>query len=330
MAVIGYHASHEQFAPSELLELVGQAEAAGFAAAMSSDHLAPWGEKQGQSGFAWSWLGAAMQATRLPFGVVTTPIGLRYHPLLVAQAAATLAQMYPGRLAVILGSGEALNERPFGAGWPGKQERTARLEEGVGIIQALLDGQEVTSSGFHKLEAARLYSLPDQAPALFAAALTPETARRAGGWAAGLATINMPRDRLRAVIDAFRDAAGEARPVHVQVHLSYAASQAEAEHNAVEQWRTNALPGSVAAELCSPAMFDAATGHMEVKDLASSVLISSDPSRHGEWLHQMAALGVERLLLHNVGRNQRAFIDIFGRQVLPQLQSDPGQAAAPA
>ncbi len=319
MTGIGYHASHEQFAPSELLDLVQRAQSAGFDAAMSSDHLAPWGARQGQSGFAWSWLGAAMQATGLPFGVVTTPIGLRYHPLLIAQAAATLAEMFPDRLTVILGSGEALNERPFGAGWPGKQERSARLAEAVAVIRALFRGESVTSDGFHRLEEARLYSLPARPPALFAAALTPETARRAGGWADGLATIAMPHDKLRAVIDAFRDGAGAGRPVHVQAHLSYAASEAEAERNALEQWRTNALPPSVAAELSSPAMFDDAARHLRAEDLSSSVLMSSDPARHAEWLHQIAMLGVDRLLLHNVGRNQQEFIDTFGESVLPLL-----------
>jgi len=113
MPVIGYHASHEQLPPDALLRSVREAEAAGFGAAMCSDHLAPWGNAQGQSGHAWSWLGAALEATSMPFGVVTSP-GQRYHPAVVAQAIATLAAMYPGRFWAALGSGEAINEHVTG------------------------------------------------------------------------------------------------------------------------------------------------------------------------------------------------------------------------
>lgn len=109
MTVFGFHASHEQIHPARLLEAVGHAERAGFGAAMSSDHLSPWSARQGHSGFAWSWLGAALQATTLPFGVVNVP-GQRYHPAIVAQAIGTLAAMYPGRFWAAPGTGEASNE----------------------------------------------------------------------------------------------------------------------------------------------------------------------------------------------------------------------------
>src|SRR5215217_2622439 len=130
MARIGFHASHEQFSPSDLLRLVQTAEAAGFDCAMSSDHFRPWGPAQGQSGFAWSWLGAALQATRLPLGVISAP-GYRYHPAILAQAAATLCEMFPGRLWLALGSGQRLNEDLTGVAWPEKAERNARLRECV-------------------------------------------------------------------------------------------------------------------------------------------------------------------------------------------------------
>src|SRR5687767_3284207 len=141
MALIGYHGSHEQFPPSELLSLVSMAHAAGFRAAMCSDHFNPWSERQGQSGFAWSWLGAAMQATSLPFRVVNAP-GQRYHPAIVAQAAATLCELFGDRLWVVLGSGEASNEHITGDAWPDKQTRNARLRECVDVMRALLAGEE--------------------------------------------------------------------------------------------------------------------------------------------------------------------------------------------
>jgi coenzyme F420-dependent glucose-6-phosphate dehydrogenase len=97
MTSFGYHVSHEHFPPSDLLQWTKRAEEAGSDCAMSSDHFHPWSERQGQSGFAWSWLGAAMEATKLPFGIISAP-GYRYHPAVIAQGAATLSRMYPDSL----------------------------------------------------------------------------------------------------------------------------------------------------------------------------------------------------------------------------------------
>src|SRR3954468_11273673 len=128
MARIGFHASHEQFTPSDFLRLVQQAEAAGFNCAMSSDHFRPWGPAQGQSGFAWSRLVAGLQPTKFPFGIISAP-GYRYLPAILAQAAATLCEMFPQRLWLALGSGERLNEDLTGLPWPEKAERNERLCE---------------------------------------------------------------------------------------------------------------------------------------------------------------------------------------------------------
>ena len=146
MAAIGFHASHEQIPPSGLLRAVSRGRGGGVRAGLSSDHFSPWSERQGESGFAWSWLGAALQATALPFGVVNAP-GQRYHPAIVAQAAATLAEMFPGRLWVALGTGEASNEHITGEPWPRKAVRNARLRECVDVIRALFAGEEVTTTG---------------------------------------------------------------------------------------------------------------------------------------------------------------------------------------
>src|SRR5918995_402205 len=115
--LIGYHASHEQFSPAELLGLVRLAERSGFEAAMASDHISPFSLRQGQSGFVWSWLGAALATTQLSFGTVNAP-GQRYHPTIVAQAIATLSQMFPERFWVALGSGQFINEHVVGTQWP--------------------------------------------------------------------------------------------------------------------------------------------------------------------------------------------------------------------
>lgn len=143
---IGFHASHEQFTPRHLLALVQKAEQAGFQSILSSDHFHPWSEAQGESGFAWSWLGAAMQATSLDYGVVNAP-GQRYHPAIIAQASATLDQMFPGRFWLCQGSGQALNENITGDKWPSKEIRNARLKESVEMIRELWKGEYVTHHG---------------------------------------------------------------------------------------------------------------------------------------------------------------------------------------
>ena len=146
MTLFGYHGSHEQYPPSELLGHVRAADAAGFQGVMCADHFHPWLEENGHSGFAWSWLGAALQATSFPFGVVNAP-GDRYHPAIIAQAAATLAEMFPGRFWMAAGSGEALNEHITGNRWPPKPERNARLKECVDVMRALWRGETVTHYG---------------------------------------------------------------------------------------------------------------------------------------------------------------------------------------
>src|ERR671916_2023225 len=167
MTVYGIHASHEQIPPADLLAAVVAAERAGFQAAMCSDHFSPWSERQGQSAFAWSWLGAALQATGLPFGVVNAP-GQRYHPAVIAQAIGTLAAMFPGRFWAALGTGEASNEHITGGGWPRKGIRNARLRECVDVIRALFAGAVVSHHGLVTVDRARLWTMPDEPPLLLA------------------------------------------------------------------------------------------------------------------------------------------------------------------
>lgn len=316
--LIGYHASHEQIAPSRLLVAVAAAEDAGFQAAMCSDHLAPWSERQGQSGHSWSWLGAALQATSLPFGVVTAP-GQRYHPAVLAQAIATLGEMYPGRFWAALGSGEAMNEHVTGEPWPEKSIRDARLLECVEVIRALLGGEEVTHRGLVTVDRARIWSLPETTPPLFGAAVTAETARRVGGWADGLITVNQAPETLRRVIQAFREGGGEDKPTALQVHLSWADDEETARQIAYDQWRTNLFGGALAWELETPEQFDAAAAHVRPEDVGSAILISADPNRHVARLADLAELGFDRLYLHHVGQDQGRFIEMFGEKVIPAL-----------
>jgi coenzyme F420-dependent glucose-6-phosphate dehydrogenase len=320
MATFGFHCSHEQYAPGRLLELVRRAERAGFRSAMCSDHFHPWTEEQGESGFAWSWLGAALQATSLPFGVVTVPGGWRYHPAVLAQAAATLAAMYPGRFWVAPGSGEALNEAIVGEHWPEKAERNARLLEGVEIMRALWAGETVSHRGLIRVEGARLYSLPETPPSVVGAALTPETARWMGGWADGLITVVAPRDEMRAVVDAFREGGGEGKPLHLQAQLAWAPSDEEALDGAYRQWRSVLFPSSVLAVLRTPREFDDAAELVSREEVREKVRVSADLEQHLAWLLEDAEMGFEEILLHNLPRDdQERFIDTFGEHVLPRL-----------
>lgn len=318
MPQIGFHASHEQIAPRALLEAVQAAEAAGFQAAMCSDHLAPWSERQGQSGYAWSWLGAALQATDLPFGVVTAP-GQRYHPAVAAQKIATLAEMFPGRFWAALGSGEALNEHVTGEPWPPKQERDRRLLEAVEVMRALLAGEEVTHHGLVSVDRARVWVRPPTSPKLIGAAVSEQTARGVGGWADGLITVNQPVDRLRRVLDAFHQGGGEGKPAYLQVHLSWHEDEDTALDIAHDQWRSNVFGSSLAWELETAAQFDAAAAYVRPEDVRESVLVASDPARYVEWLNELADLGFAGLYLHHVGQDQKSFIETFGTRVIPEL-----------
>ena len=325
MTFVGFHASHEQVPPARLLDDVRRAADAGFGAAMCSDHFAPWSERQGHSGFAWSWLGAALEATALPFGVVTAP-GQRYHPAITAQAIATLGQMYPGRFWAALGSGEAVNEHITGDRWPDKPTRDARLLECVDIIRALLRGEEVTHHGLVTVDRARLWSLPEPAPMLVGAAVSEQTARTVGGWADALITINQPTPALARVFDAFREGGGEGKPIYVQVHLSWAQDEDQALAIAYDQWRSNVFSSELAWNLEMPSQFDAAAQTVRPEDVRGPVLVSADPAVHRDRLAELVELGAGGLFLHHVGREQAPFIEVFAEHVLPQIASGPRHA----
>ena len=325
MGLIGYHASHEQHPPSALLHHVQDAEAAGFTAVSSSDHFTPWSRAQGESGYAWSWLGAAMAATSVPFGVVNAP-GQRYHPTIVAQAVATLLELFPGRLWVAMGSGEASNEHITGERWPPKAVRNERVRECVDIVRALLRGEEVSFDGHVHVDRARLWTLPPSVPAIYGAALTVETAELCGAWADGLLTVGLPPPELTRVIEAFRAGGGEGKPVAVQAKVAYAETDEEAVAGAFEQWRTNVFESALMADLETVEQFEIAARYVPPEAVADAVLCSADIGRHLASLYDLLDCGVDDLFLHHVPRPQRAFIDAYGEKVVPALRT----AASPS
>jgi probable non-F420 flavinoid oxidoreductase len=315
---IGFHASHEQFSPSELLALTVRAARAGFAAAMCSDHFAPFSARQGQSGFAWSWLGAALQATNLSFGTVSAP-GYRYHPAVLAQAMATLAELFPERCWFALGSGELINERMTGLDWPSLDERRARLRRCALQIKSLLQGDVVSSGAAPVMREAKLYTLPRTPPKIFGAAVSPESAALVAGWADGLITVNQSPERLAEVVHAFRSNGGAGKPMYLQVHVAWAQTEEEAVAQAHDQWRTNVFVGPVLWDAPVPEHLDAAALHVRPEDLHGPVRISADLGRHRAWIEEDRALGFDAIYLHEVGTQQQRFIDVFGEKVLPSL-----------
>lgn len=316
---LGFHCSHEQHPPSVLLRHARLAAQAGFAHGMCSDHFVPWSRIQGHAGYTWSWLGAALQATPMSFGTVCAP-GQRYHPAIIAQACATLAEMFDGRLWLAVGSGEAMNESITGDPWPPKSDRNIRLKECVDVMRALWAGEEVSLDSHVRVQRARLYVRTERPPMIVGAALSPETARWMGAWADALVTVAGPLDDMRRIVAAFREGGGEGKPTFLQVALSFAATDDESDRAALEQWRQAALPSTQLADLENPEAFERAAAGVTIADLRRKVRSSADSGRHLDWLRQDAEMGFSRLYLHNVARDhQERFIEICGTRILPAL-----------
>ena len=319
MTRIGFHASHEQISPRQLLADVQHAERAGFDMAMCSDHFSPWSTRQGHSGYTWSWLGAALATTELELGCVTAP-GQRYHPAVHAQRIATLGQMFPGRFWAALGSGEASNEHITGDRWPRKEVRTQRLEECVDVIRRMLAGEEVSHDGLVTVDRARLWDLPDPVPLLVGPAVSVDSAARIAAWADGLVTVNQPVETLRDVLAAYRGAGGRGRTA-LQVHLSWAPTEGEALAVAHDQWAGNVFGPPISWDLETAEAFDVLWGQVEPDAVRSAVRVSADLAQHRDWLAEYADLGFDDLYLHHVGQEQDAFIEAFGEHVLSALST---------
>lgn len=312
--LIGYQASHEQFAPSVLLRCAQLAERSGFDFVNSSDHFHPWGAEGAASGYAWSWLGAVMEATALPCSIVTAPVQ-RYHPAVVAQAAATLDEMYPGRLALALGSGQLLNEGITAEDWPPHAVRHARVRESAEVIRRLWAGESVTHDGLVRVREARLHTLPPTPPPLYSAALSEPTAEDAGTWADGLLTTARPIPALCSLIEGFRASGGAGKPVAVKVDVAWEPDEHAALEIARAEWRGNVVGRRLSETLRTPEDFDAASAHVRAEDMRSAVLLG--PAEvHLRWLADAAELGVDRVIVHDVTRQQERFIEEYGSQVL--------------
>jgi coenzyme F420-dependent glucose-6-phosphate dehydrogenase len=324
---IGYAAMLEQFHPTDLLEWCPQAEAAGFSAGfMVSEHFHPWTPQQGNAAFAWTFMGALGQRTTLPIGLAVTAPGFRYHPAVIAHAAATMGAMYPGRFWLGLGAGEALNEHVIGGKWPEIGIRSAMLFEAIEIINKLFTGEVVRHKGeYFTLESAKLYTRPEQAVPIYVATAGPLNAKRTGRHADGMITVGAADEKIKMLWAKFGEGALQAgrdphhMPKLLQIHVSWAPSAAEAEEQAVREWPNGGMPFPK-QDIRHPEDFASMSGLVRLENFTNRVLISTDLDEHAAHIQKFVDMGFDEIHLHNVGRNQAEFIAAFGEKVLPQLR----------
>ncbi|MDR2722762.1 MAG: TIGR03557 family F420-dependent LLM class oxidoreductase [Cellulomonadaceae bacterium] len=326
---IGYAAMLEQFHPTEVVDLSAYAESRGFSGVMAADHVQPWVPQQGQAAFVWNVLTALGERTVGDIGPGVTCPSFRFHPAMVAQASATLAAMYPGRHWLGLGSGEALNEHVVGGYWPEAPERINRMFEAIDLIKKLfqsgLDGKDVKHSGaFYTMESTHLWTMPDEAPEILVATAGPVTAKRTGRHADGIITVGAPLEKISMLFGKFEEGVRESgrdpegMPKVLQVHMSWAETDEEALANAMTEWPNGGMKFPK-ADIRSPHDFAQIAKLVRPEDFEGRMVISADPDKHREAIQKYVDLGFDRVYLHNVGRNQREWIDVFARDVLPKL-----------
>ncbi len=324
--VFGYAAMFEQFHPTDLLRYARQAEDAGFSAVMASDHFQPWTPQQGQSAFAWAWLGAVGAQTNLRLGTGVTAPGFRYHPAILAQAAATLEAMFPGRFYLGIGAGEALNEHITGQYWPEAGERSEKLFEGIEVIRKLFSGKVVKHHGKHfDLESAKLYTLPQTPPPIVVATAGPINSERTGKFADGFMSVGAADEKIGMLFERFEKGAREAgkdpatMPRMVQLHVSWATTTEAAMDQAVREWPNGGMPFPK-ADIRNPEDFAAMAAFVRPEHFKNRVLISSDLNEHVAHIQHYIDIGFTEVYVHNVGRNQEEFIPAYGREVIPALR----------
>jgi G6PDH family F420-dependent oxidoreductase len=314
---LGYKISSEEFPARALVDGAVRAERAGFTFGLISDHFHPWTDRQGQSPFVWGVLGAIARATtRLRVGTAVTCPTMRVHPAIVAQAAATAAALMPGRFFLGVGSGENLNEHVVGAGWPAPDVRLRMLEEAIEVIRLLWQGGEQTHRGcYYTVDHARLYSLPDEPPALMVAASQPGAAELAGRL--GDAMINTEVEPE--LIEKFRAAGDRRKPVYVETTVCWAKDERAARKTAREVWALAALGGPLFTEIARPAHFEAALKPIGEEQVAEAIVCGPDVEKHVEKIREAERAGYTNVCIHQVGPDQEGFFRFYEREVLPKL-----------
>lgn len=316
MTAIGYALSSEEHGPRDLVAHARAAEEAGFSFALISDHFHPWIERHPHSSFVWGVLGAIAEATnKLVVGTGVTCPTFRTHPAIIAHAAATAADLMPGRFFLGLGTGENLNEHILGQAWPEWEVRAEMLEEAVGIIRGLWRGKVTSHRGTHyTVQNAKLYTLPKELPKIHLAAGGERMAGIAGRIGDGL--IATAPDRT--VLGAYERAGGDG-PRFGQVTLCWGASEREARKTAHEWWPTAALHGEVTQELPNPAQFTDLVQDVTEDQVAEAITCGPDPEAHLEKIQTYVDAGFDHVYLHQVGPDQEGFFEFARKGLLPRL-----------
>jgi coenzyme F420-dependent glucose-6-phosphate dehydrogenase len=329
MLKLGYKIGPEQFPPSEMLEQVIAAEKNGFESIDVSDHFHPWSE-EGQACFTWTWLGAAAARTEtIELGPgVTCPI-LRYNPAIIAQAAATVSSLAGGRTYLGVGTGEALNEYPVTYEWPTFRERQGMMIEAIQLIRSLWTGEKIDFEGcYYRTRQAKLYTLPKNEIPIYISSLVPDSAYLAGYYGDGLMTVGgaleMPEyeqmlsEVRRGATDAGRDF--EKMPKAIELFVDYTGDLEKAVESFKKYWAGALIPALFLNKIYTPAM-SAQNGKVAGKDtIQKSVFISDDPEKHIEFVKQYIDAGFTHIYFHSAAQDQVAFIESYGKDVLPALK----------
>lgn len=316
MTALGYALSSEEHGPRDLVANARAAEQAGFAFALISDHVHPWVERHPHSPFVWGVLGAIAAATdRLVVGTGVTCPTIRIHPAIIAHAAATAADLLPGRFFLGVGTGENLNEHILGDAWPEWDVRAEMLEEAVAVIRRLWTGEIVSHRGpYYRVQNARIHTLPDALPPIHVAASGPKMASLAGRIGDGLIATG-PDEEL---LGSWTSAGGDG-PRIGQVTVCWAADEAEARRTALEWWPTAALHGEVTQELPSPAQFTDLVRDVTEDQIAEAISCGPDPEVHWERIRSYIDAGFDHVYLHQVGPDQAGFLRFAEREILGRM-----------
>ncbi|MGE5595002.1 MAG: TIGR03557 family F420-dependent LLM class oxidoreductase [Hyphomicrobiales bacterium] len=321
MVEIGYTLSSEETGPRELVRLAAMAEDYGFTFALMSDHYHPWVTNQGQSPFAWATLGGISRSTsRLRVGTGVTCPTMRIHPAIIAQAAATVADMFEGRFFLGLGAGENLNEHIFGDHWPQPATRNEMLMEAIDIIRALWTGDEVNHYGdYFTVDEAKLFTRPQQPPPIYVAASGPKAAELAAENDGLIGTA--PN---RNVIDAFEQAGGRGKPRIAQLTVCYDEDEERAKQTATHYWPNAGLAGNVNWEIKTVDHFDQLCQMVTPDIIAKTVVVGPDPQKYLEAINAYAEAGYTHVYAHQVGPDQEKWMTFAAKEILPKF----GQQAA--
>ncbi len=316
MPELGVFFSCEERSALEIVRAARHSEEAGFRSAWISDHFHPWTDAQGESPFVWSVLGAVAEATRSMrwMTAVTCPT-VRTHPGIVAHAAATTATLMPGRFRLGVGSGEALNEHVFGARWPHADVRREMLEEAVEVIRLMWQGGVQSHHGRHyTLESARLYSLPDEPPAILVSGFGPKAIALAGRIADGYVTVGPDADAVKAYLEH-----GGRGPVTGGLKVCWGPDREECMRTVHRLWPNEVLSGELAQVLPSPRHFEQATELVTEDRISDALPCGPDPEEHVAAIQAYVDAGFDEIYVGQIGPGHDGFVDFYAREVLPRF-----------